>query len=444
MKRKFYNELLLWKEKNIHTPLIVIGARQVGKTYLIDEFCKQNFKNYYYLNFMKEKNLVKIFATLDTFDKKVEALETLLGGSVRNNDETILFVDEVQESEEFIEALKFFNESKDNYNIVCAGSLLGVALKRLNASFPVGKVIQKTMYPLDFEEFLWATGNKRYTDNIKKSFKNDEPLMDAIHENLLDLFYKYLYLGGMPNVLNNFLENHMNIANINKDIVKQIIEAYFDDMSKYADAKETIRIKNLYSSIPSQLAKENQKFIFTMINEKDNRKRDYITALDWLIASKLVTCCNQVNKPEFPLKGFLNQDNFKLYLSDTGILNSLLNIPQGAYILARTFSYKGVVVENYVANELNKLGYDLFYWSRKGKNNGNAELDFIIQHNEKIIPIEVKSSHNTQAKSLKLYNELYMPELAIRISTNNFAINNNIKEIPLYAVFCIKEITNEN
>lgn len=440
MKRKFYDELIEWKEKNIHIPLMVIGARQVGKTYLIDEFCKENFKNYYYINFMKEKNFVKIFATMDTFDKKVEALETLLGGPIRNNDETILFVDEVQESEEFIEALKFFNESKDTYNIVCAGSLLGVALKRLNSSFPVGKVIQKNMYPLDFEEFLCATDNESYIKTIEKSFKNNEPLIEVVHEKLLDLFYKYLYLGGMPNVLNDFIQKNMNIALLDTDIIKQIIEAYFNDMSKYADEKETIRIKNLYSSIPSQLAKENKKFIFTIVDEKDNRKRDYITALDWLIACKLVACCNQVTKPEFPLKGFSNQDNFKLYLSDTGILNSMLNIPQSAYILEKTFSYKGVIVENYVANELNKIGYDLFYWSRKGKNNGNAELDFIIQYENKIIPIEVKSGNNTQAKSLKLYNELYKPELGIRISTNNFAINNNIKEIPLYAVFCLKNI----
>lgn len=440
MKRKFYNQLLNWKNTNLHVPLMVIGARQVGKTYLLEQFCKENFKNYYYINFMKEKRFIEVFESMDSFDKKVQALELLVGGSIRNDDNTILFVDEVQESEDFIESLKFFNESSDSFNIVCAGSLLGVALKRFNSSFPVGKVILKNMYPLDFEEFLWATNNDKYIDIIRDSFSNNTPLNSVLHDTLLDLFNKYLYLGGMPNVINNFLDNNMNMSLIDNDVIKQIIEAYFNDMSKYADDRKTIRIKNLYSCIPSQLAKENQKFIFTTIDPKDNRKRDYITALDWLIASKLVLPCNQVTAPSFPLKGYLNQDNFKLYLSDTGILNSLLGISQSAYVFNEPFSYKGVVVENYVANELSKIGFELFYWSRKGKNNGNAEIDFLIQNGVNIIPIEVKSGKNTQAKSLRFYNELYKPNLSIRISANNFSLNDNVKDIPLYALFCLKNL----
>lgn len=256
---------------------MVIGARQVGKTYLLEQFCKENFKNYYYINFMKEKRFIEVFESMDSFDKKVQALDLLVGGSIRNGDNTILFVDEAQESEDFIESLKFFNESSDSFNIVCAGSLLGVAFKRFNSSFPVGKVILKNMYPLDFEEFLWATNNDKYIDIIRDSFSNNTPLNSVLHDTLLDLFNKYLYLGGMPNVINNFLDNNMNMSLIDNDVIKQIIEAYFNDMSRYADDRKTIRIKNLYSCIPSQLAKENQKFIFTTIDPKDNRKRDYIT-----------------------------------------------------------------------------------------------------------------------------------------------------------------------
>ena len=439
MKRKFYEELAKWRKEKLHIPLMVVGARQVGKTYIIDQFCQENFDNYYYLNFMKEKEFVNLFDSIDSFEKKVEVLETLVGGSLRNNDKTVLFVDEVQQCESFIEALKFFNESNDTFNIICAGSLLGVALKRLNHSFPVGKVVIKYMYPLDFEEFLWATGNERYIKEIKHSFNNNVALPDLYHNYLIDLFYKFLYLGGMPNVVNNFITNEQNMALIDTDIIKNIVEAYFDDMSKYASDLETIRIRNIYSSIPSQLAKENQKFLFSQVDKKDNRKRDYISPLDWLIASKLVFLDYLVTKPEFPLKGFLDKESFKIYLSDTGILNSLLGISQKAYILDNDFSFKGIITENYVANELDKMGYDLFYWSRKGKNNGNAEIDFIIQKDNDIIPIEVKAGKNTQAKSLKVYMETFKPKYAIRLSANNFSFNENIKDIPLYAVFCLKD-----
>lgn len=437
MNRKFYDELNSWKNSKNGVPLMVVGARQVGKTYIINKFCQENYKNYYYLNFMREKEFVKLFKEIESFDRRVEALESLVGGSIRNDNDTVLFVDEVQESEEFIEALKFFNESIDTYNIVCAGSLLGVALKRLHSSFPVGKVKVVNMYPMDFEEFLVATKNARFIKLIKDSFNTDTALALPIHNKMLDLFYKYLYLGGMPSVVKNFLEVGMDLALVDSDILSQIINAYFDDMSKYADPKEVIRIRNLYKSIPSQLAKENQKFIFSEIDKNDNRKRDYVTALDWLMASNLVLSCNLVVKPEYPLKGFVDNDTYKLYLSDTGILNNMLNISKKNFFLDGTFSYKGLIAENYVACELTKMGYDLFYWSRKGKNNGNAEIDFVIQMEDCVVPLEVKANDNTQAKSLKVYNSFYNPVSAIKISSNNFNKYDNIKCIPLYAVFCL-------
>ncbi len=440
MKRKFYNELLTWKNNDLHVPLMVVGARQVGKTFIIQEFCKKNFNNFYFLNLMSEKNIVDLFASRDSFEKKIEALEVMLGGSIRNSDDTVLFVDEVQESEEFIEFLKFFNESSDNFNIICAGSLLGVALKRLSSSFPVGKVIIKNMYPLDFEEFLWAVNSEKTIEIIKRSFQNNEPLNETLHIELMNLLNKFLYLGGMPAVINNYLKQNTNLALIDTSVIEQIMSGYFNDMSRYAEEKDSIRIRNLYINIPSQLAKENQKFVFTNIDSKDNRKRDYITPLDWLLASKLVFNCSLVTKPEFPLKGFVDNDSFKLYLSDTGILNNLLEITPDVYLLDMPFSYKGVVVENYVASELIKMGYELFYWSRKGKNNGNAEVDFIIQNKLNVIPIEVKSGKNTQAKSLKFYNELFKPKLSIRISANNFSLNGNVKDIPLYALFCLRDL----
>lgn len=439
MKRKFYDILKVWKKKNNGVPLMVIGARQVGKTYIIDKFCQENYTNYYYINFMREKEFVNLFKEIKSYERRVDALESLIGGSIRNSEDTVLFVDEVQESEEFIETLKFFNEDNDKFNIICAGSLLGVALKRLECSFPVGKVEIKTMYPLDFEEFLIATGNERFISSIKNAYEKDEELPTIIHNKLLDLFYKYLYLGGMPSVINNFIENDMNLSMVEEEIIENIIEAYFDDMSKYADSKEVIRIRNLYRNIPSQLAKENQKFIFTEIDVNDNRKRDYITALDWLLASKLVFSCNLVTKPEYPLKGFVDNETYKLYLSDTGILNKMLDVSKKNFFLDGSFSYKGVIAENYVAMELVKMGYNLFYWSRKGKNSGNAELDFVVQMDDQVIPVEVKANNNTQAKSLRVYDSFYNPSLAIKISSNNFGKYDNVKCIPLYAVFCLKK-----
>ncbi len=440
MKRKFYNQLIQWKNNNLGVPLMVIGARQVGKTYIIEKFCEENFKNYYCLNFMKDKDFKQIFEQAGSFEKKVEILEAVIGVSLRNNKDTILFVDEVQECESFIESLKFFNESIDNFNIICAGSLLGVAVKRFKCSFPVGKVIIKYMYPLDFEEFLWATGNERFVPYIRSSFLSNEKVPDLIHNTLIELYYKFLYLGGMPVVIDNFIKQKMNMSLIDNNLIKYIIEVYFDDMSKYASNLETIRIRNIYRSIPSQLAKENQKFMFSLVDEKDNRKRDYISALDWLIASKLVFLCNQVTKPEYPLNGFIDNDAYKIYLSDTGILNSLLNISLKCYLLDQDFSYKGVITENYVANELIKMGYDLHYWSRKGKNNANAEVDFLFQKDNKIIPVEVKAGKNTQAKSLKVYMEHYNAEYAIRLSINNFNLSNGVKDIPLYALFCSENV----
>lgn len=336
---------------------------------------------------MKEKEFVKLFKEIESFDRRVETIESLVGGSIKNSNDTVLFVDEVQESEEFLE----------------------------------------------------ATNNTRFIKLIKDSFNSDTALALPIHNKLLDLFYKYLYLGGMPSVIQNFLDVGLNLALVNNDILSQIINAYFDDMSKYADAKEVIRIRNLYKSIPSQLAKENQKFNFSEISANDNRKRDYITSLDWLMASNLVLSCNLVTKPEYPLKGFMHNEAFKLYLSDTGILNNMLNISKKTFFLNGSFSYKGVIAENYVACELTKMGYDLFYWSRKGKNNGNAEIDFVIQLEDNVIPLEVKASDNTQAKSLRVYNDYYNPQKAIKISSNNFNSYDNIKRIPLYAVFCLND-----
>lgn len=439
MQRLFYQELEDWYKNSRKYPMLVVGARQVGKTYIINEFCKSHFKNVISINLMKDKKLINIFSNNDySFEEKVYILETVLYQKISGED-TILFVDEVQESEDFIEALKFFNESDETYNIICAGSLLGVTLSRFTKSFPVGKVIKKEMYPLNFEEFLMATNNDNLIPIIKDCYNLDKEMPKIIHDKLLLLYYNYLYLGGMPEVIKNYVDNGCDFVKMDNSIIEKIVNSYIDDMGKYVkNTNESLRIKAVYNDIPGQLAKENQKFVFSKLDDKGTRKRDYVTAIDWLINSKLVLKCNYLTVPSFPLAGYVSNDTYKLYLNDSGIMSYCLKIPPLAFLQNTDYPYKGVVTENYVASELAKNNVILYYWTRKGKNKGNAEVDFILQQGLDVVPIEVKASDNVRSKSLNLFMENFNPKYGIRISTKNFGFENNIKSVPLYAVFCIK------
>lgn len=437
MKRNFYVELLVWKNTKNHKPLLVKGARQVGKTYIIDKFCQDNYKNILKFDLIKDNSIDNIFNNDKSFEMKVSELELLCGCKL-DDDDTILFVDEVQKSEKFIEALKYFYESKNNYNIICAGSLLGVALNRMKSSFPVRKVVEKTLYPMDFEEFLIATGNERYINVIMEHYNKNEPITDSIHNILLDLVKRYICLGGMPDVIQDYIDKDCNLLSIDKEIPKTITEQYFEDMSKYNEnSNDHIRIRRIYENIPSQLAKENQKFTFNKLDKVDNRKKNYIGPVDWLLSSSLILRCNTLSTPKLPLKTNIIKESYKLYLNDTGLLMSLSESPFSMVFSYEDYSYKGVIAENYVASELIKKGISLYYWSRKGKNKGNAEIDFIIQKDLDIIPVEVKFDKDTKSKSLEVYKEECKPKYSIRVSQKNFGFENNIKSVPLYAVFCI-------
>ena len=440
MERKFYNVLMDWKNTPGHKPLLVKGARQVGKTYIIDEFCQKNYKNILKFDLIQDNSITNIFNEDKPFEMKLADLELLCGCKL-DDDETILFVDEVQKSEKFIEALKYFYESGKKYNIICAGSLLGVALNRMKASYPVRKVIEETLYPMDFEEFLMATGNERYISVIHEHYRANEPLSESIHTILLDLVKRYMCLGGMPDVIQDYIDNNGDLLLIDKEITKTITEQYFEDMSKYNEnASEHIRIKRIYEDIPAQLGKENQKFTFNKIDKVDNRKKDYISPIDWLLSSSLILMCKTLEVPKIPLKTNALKESYKLFLNDTGLLMSLSETPFKMIFSNDDYSYKGVIAENYVGTELAKKGISLYYWSRKGKNKGNAEVDFVIQKGLDVIPIEVKYNKDTKSKSLEIYNEEYKPKYAIRVSGKNFGFQNNIKSVPLYAVFCIDEV----
>ena len=433
MKRKIYNELIKWKKEDINTPLMVVGARQIGKTYTIDEFCKNEFTNYIYINLLNNKEIIEIFKENINTEEKIKKMELSLGHTI-DYENTIIFFDEIQESEELISALKFFCESKVSYKIICAGSLLGVKINRFHSSFPVGKVRIINMYPMNFEEFLWAMDYEIAIPEIKRCYQENVKMSDSIHEKLLNYYRMFLCVGGMPRMVLSLKETQ-KILEVDKSIASNIYKEYLMDMNKYVtNVTEGIKNETIYNSIPSQLANQSNKFQYGKINN-NARKRDYETSLDWLISSKMVLRSNLVKKVEIPLKAYIDDDYFKLYLSDIGLLVSILEIRYNDIMLNKEFMYKGVLAENYVATELIHNYETLYYWQSENR----AEIDFLINAKDGIIPIEVKANTNNNSKSLNLYMKKYKPSFAIRISSKNFGFENNIKSVPLYATFCISE-----
>ena len=434
MKRKIYNELLKWKNNN-NKPLMVLGVRQCGKTYIINEFCKNEYKNYIYVNLFEQENIVKLYNSSLNSDEKFKQLKVLIDFDLDIED-TILFIDEIQESEQLISELKYFCEKHNNVRIICAGSLLGVKLKRTKFSFPVGKVKMLNMYPLDFEEFLLAMNQELLIETIKECYEQNKQISLPLHEKALGYYRTYLITGGMPESIKSMVDTNGDYIKYDNTILKDILNSYFNDMDKYViSLVEALKIRRIYNSLPLQLSNLSNKFQYSKV-EKGARARDYETSLDWLEASNMVVRSKCVKNSEIPLEGFILEDTFKLYLSDVGILNSILKINIDDILTDNISLYKGIIAENYVANQLICNGFDLYYW----KNNNKAEIDFLLYTSDGIIPVEVKAGNNTQAKSLNIYNEIYNPKYAIRISTKEFGYNpkTKIKSIPLYAVFLIK------
>lgn len=436
MKRKIYKELVAWKNNNINIkPLLVLGVRQSGKTYIINEFCQNEYQNYVYVNLLENSNIIELYNTTLSSDEKFAQLKVLLNFDLEKEN-SILFIDEIQESEKLIAELKYFCEKHNKMRIICAGSLLGVKLKRSNSSFPVGKVKMLNMYPMDFEEFLEAMGEFLLIDAIKECYKKNKPLAIS-HKKALNLYRKYLVTGGMPESVNNMVATNGDYIKYDKSILQDILSSYFKDMSKYvANDSETLKIMRIYNSLPAQLANLSNKFQFSKV-EKNARAREYETSLSWLEASNMVLVTRLVKMPEIPLAGYVANDVFKLYLSDVGILNSLLKLSISDILTDNISLYKGIIAENYVANQLVCNGHDLYYWH----NNNLLEVDFLLYTNDGIIPVEVKAEDSTKSKSLNLFIEKFKPSYAIRISTKDFGYDQTkkIKSIPLYATFCIKK-----
>ena len=436
MKRKIYEELLKWKNNNDNVkPLMILGVRQSGKTYIINEFCKNEYSNYVYVNLFENTNVIELYNSNLTSIEKFNRLKLLLDFDFEKED-TILFIDEIQESEKLISELKYFQENHNNVRIICAGSLLGVKLKRSKFSFPVGKVKMLNMYPMDFEEFLVAMNQEMLIDLIKDCYKNNKQITSPIHEKALNLYRIYLITGGMPESVNNMVKTNGDYIKYDKTILTDIVSSYFKDMDKYVtNESEALRINRVYDSLPSQLSNISNKFQYSNVS-KDARAREYATAIDWLEASNMVLRCKAIKTPEIPLEGFVDVDTFKLYLSDVGILNNILKLNIEDILSDNISLYKGVIAENFVANQLVCNGFDLYYY----RSNNTSEVDFLLYTKDGIIPVEVKAGNATQSKSLKLYIEKYKPKYAIRISTKDFGYDpkTNIKSIPLYATFLIK------
>ena len=437
MKRKIYDDLLNWKNTKDFKPLMVLGVRQCGKSYIIDEFCRNEFENYKMINLFEDTNVVELFKSSNSSEKKYNDLKLLLDFDF-DKENSVLFIDEIQQSEELISELKFFNEKHSNVRLICAGSLLGVKLTKLKKPFPVGKVTRLYMYPMDFEEFLMAFNQELLISRIKECFDKNES-MGAIHTKALNYYRSYLLSGGMPESVKALINCNNDYYNYDLSKLNDIIEDYKNDMNNHiTNPTETLKIRNIYNSLSSQLQNASKKFQYSVV-DSNAKAREYSLPLDWLIESSMVQICKCVKLPEKPLLGFVDDNTFKLYYSDVGIFNRLVNNDIKTILLDEMKIYKGIITENYVANQLKSNGIDLLYW----KGSRDSEIDFLIStENDGIIPIEVKADDNTQSKSLKVYNELYNPKYMIRISTKDFGYNTNskIKSIPLYATFLIKEL----
>lgn len=435
MRRKIYNDLLEWKENNNFKPLVVLGVRQCGKTYIIDKFCKNEFKYYKRINLLEDTDVIKLYESTDSSEKKYNDLKLLLDFDF-DKENSVLFIDEIQESEELISELKFFNEKHSNVRIICAGSLLGVKLSRLNKPFPVGKVTRLYMYPMDFEEFLMAFNQDALLERIKECFNKNEA-MGLIHDKALSYYKEYLLSGGMPDSVSELLKCENDYYNYDLTILNDIIEDYKNDMNNHVNnSLETLKIRKIYNSLSSQLQNASKKFQYSVV-EPNAKSREFSLPLDWLIESNMVELCKCVKLPEKPLLGFVDENTFKVYYSDVGIFNRLVNNDAKTILLDDMKIYKGIITENYVANQLKANGLDLLYW----QGSRDAEVDFLIStENNGVIPIEVKADNNTQSKSLGIYDKLYSPKYMIRISSKDFGYNpsSKIKSIPLYAVFLIK------
>ena len=431
MYRKVIRFLEDWQNSPHRKPLILQGARQVGKTYSILEFGRTHYDNVAYFNFETNPKLNETFDENISPDYLIPILSHIAGQTIVR-EKTLIVFDEVQLCERALTSLKYFCEDAPDYHIIVAGSLLGVAVNRARFSFPVGKVDMKTLYPMDIEEFMLAMGEETLVQQIRQCFDANTPLPSALHEAALMLYRQYLVVGGMPECVLQFVETKDYI--LIRHTQDTILASYLNDTSKYNTLNEIKKTRLTYDNITVQLSKKNTRFQYKLI-KKGGRASEFENAIEWLTLSGIVSQIYKVEQIKKPLENYRDIDSFKIYVSDLGLLCAKKDLAATdiLYMVDEINDFKGGMTENYVNTHLTINGYKTYYW----ESNRGAEIDFIIQRDTHIIPIEVKAADNTRAKSLKLYMDTYKPAYAIKLSTKNFGFEDNKKIVPLYAVFCI-------
>lgn len=431
MYRKIMSFLEAWKTGKQRKPLILQGARQVGKTYSILEFGRTHYENVAYFNFETNPQLNETFEENISPDYLIPILSHIAGQTIVS-EKTLIVFDEVQLCEKALTSLKYFCEDAPEYHIIVAGSLLGVAVNRAKFSFPVGKVDMKTMYPMDIEEFMLALGEEALVTQIKECFDKNVPISSALHDAAMQIYRKYLVVGGMPECVMQFVQTQDYI--LVRHTQDMILASYLNDMSKYNSLNEIKKTRLAYDNITVQLSKKNTRFQYKLI-KKGGRASEFENAIEWLCLSGIVSQVYKVEQVKKPLDNYRNIDAFKIYVSDLGLLCAKKDLMPNdiLYMVEEINDFKGGMAENYVNVQLNMNGYHTYYWeSERG-----AEIDFIIQRDGQLIPIEVKSADNTRAKSLRVYMDTYKPAYAIKLSTKNFGFEDGKKIVPLYAAFCI-------
>ena len=427
MNRLAIQELITWKNAKIRKPLIIQGARQVGKTWLMKEFGKQEFRNVAYLNFESSNRLKEIFLSDFNIERIIAVIEIEVKQKI-DPQNTLLIFDEIQEAERGLTALKYFYEQAAEYHIVAAGSLLGISTQK-NNSFPVGKVDFMSMFPMSFMEFLGNIGERQLVNQLQN--KNWE-LIAVFHEKLVEILRLYYFIGGMPEAVSNYID-YKNLDTV-RSIQQKILAGYENDFAKHAPNEIVPRIRLVWNALISQLAKENKKFIYGQI-KKGGRAKDFETAINWLVDAGLVLKVNRIEKPILPLNAYADFDAFKLFLLDIGLLNAIADLDQIILLEKNNIliEFKGALTEQFVCQQL-KIKKDLYYWTAS---NATAEVDFVLQSQNEIIPIEVKAEENLKSKSLKVYVEKYTPKTAIRTSMSKFRQEDWLTNVPLYGVSTI-------
>lgn len=431
MYRKISEYLEQWKESPHRKPLIVQGARQVGKTYSILEFGRTHYENVVYFNFETNPRLNQ------TFDEDISPAYLIpvlshIAGQTIVTEKTLIVFDEVQLCERALTSLKYFCEDAPDYHIIVAGSLLGVAVNRQSFSFPVGKVDMKTLYPMDMEEFLLALGEKELVHQIRQCFLHDSPMPSALHDAAMMRYRQYLIVGGMPECVLQFAGTGDYI--LVRHIQDTILASYLNDMSKYNTKNEIKKTRLAYDNITVQLSKKNIRFQYKLL-KKGGRAAEFENAIEWLSLSGIVSQVYKVEQIKKPLENYRDIDSFKIYVSDLGLLSAKKDLVAEdiLYMSEELNDFKGGMTENYVQIQLSINGYRTYYW----ESSRGAEVDFIIQREGNLIPVEVKAADNTRAKSLNVYRKMYQPAYAIKLSAKNFGFEDGIKTVPLYAVFCL-------